>query len=104
MICSYESDYCKNHVHCNTCGQHIISEATVIANNVYLDRNFKFDIGGLSYSKTAEEEMEEKRKVSLAVDYLRALGVNAVTEDGYYRASYNILNDLGESLSKNGIR
>lgn len=56
----------------------------------------------LSYNKTFEEEMEEKRKVSIAECYLESLGVKVKTDMyDYYRHTYDILLDLGEYLDKN---
>lgn len=54
----------------------------------------------LSYNKTFEEEMEEKRKLELAITHLEGLGVEVVSEYGFYRHIYNVLKDLGECLDK----
>lgn len=54
----------------------------------------------LSYNKTFEEEMEEKRKMDLAISHLEGLGVEVVSEYGFYRNIYNVLKDLGECLDK----
>lgn len=56
--------------------------------------------GDLSYNKTFEEEMEEKRKLDLAINHLEGLGVEVVSEYGFYRNIYNVLKDLGECLDK----
>lgn len=55
---------------------------------------------GLEYNKTFEEEMEEKRKMNLAISHLEGLGVEVVSEYGFYRNIYNVLKDLGECLDK----
>ena len=73
---------------------------TSISTNAYTDRNFKLDLGELAYSKTFEEEMEEKRKIELAISHLEGLGVEVVSEYGFYRNIYNVLKDLGECLDK----
>ena len=55
----------------------------------------------ITYTKTFEEEMEEKRKVSIAENYLEGLSIKVKTDMyGYYRHTYDILLDLGEYLSK----
>ena len=54
----------------------------------------------LVYSKTFEEEMDEQRRVSLAENYLRSLGIEVKTDYGYYRNTYDVLKDLGEYWSK----
>jgi hypothetical protein len=72
-----------------------------ISNNKYLDQSFKLNLGDLVYSKTFEEEMEEKRKIELAISHLEGLGVEVKSEYGYYRNIYNVLKDLGECLDKN---
>jgi hypothetical protein len=72
-----------------------------ISNNKYLDQSFKLNLGDLVYSKTFEEEMEEKRKIKLAISHLEGLGVEVKSEYGYYRNIYNVLKDLGECLDKN---
>ena len=56
--------------------------------------------GDLVYNKTFEEEMEEKRKMELAISHLEELGVEVVSEYGFYRNIYNVLKDLGECLDK----
>lgn len=60
---------------------------------------FKLDTS-LTYSKTFEEEMEEQRKIELAISHLEALGVEVRIEYGGYRNIYNVLKDLGECLDK----
>jgi hypothetical protein len=72
-----------------------------ISGNKYLDQSFKLNLGDLAYSKTFEEEMEEERKIALAISYLEGLGVEVKSEYGYYRNIYNVLKDLGECLDKN---
>lgn len=54
----------------------------------------------LEYNKTFEEEMEEQRKMNLAISHLEGLGVEVVSEYGFYRNIYNVLKDLGECLDK----
>ena len=71
-----------------------------ISSNKYLDRSFKLNLGDLVYNKTFEEEMEEKRKIELAINHLEGLGVEVVSEYGYYRNIYSVLKDLGECLDK----
>jgi len=72
-----------------------------ISSNKYSDRSFKLNLGELVYSKTYEEEMEEKRKVAIAEGYLENLGIKVRTDMyDYYRNTYDILLDLGEYLSK----
>ena len=71
-----------------------------ISSNKYSDRSFKLNLGDLVYSKTYEEEMEEKRKMELAISHLEGLGVEVVSEYGFYRNIYNVLKDLGECLDK----
>lgn len=73
---------------------------TSISTNTYTDRNFKLDLGELVYNKTFEEEMEEQRKIELAISHLEGLGVEVVSEHGFYRNIYNVLKDLGECLDK----
>ena len=73
---------------------------TSISTNTYTDRNFKLDLGELVYNKTFEEEMEEQRKIELAISHLEELGVEVVSEYGFYRNIYNVLKDLGECLNK----
>lgn len=72
-----------------------------ISSNKYSDRSFKLNLGDLVYSKTYEEEMEEKRKMELAIRHLEGLGVEVVSEYGHYRNIYNVLKDLGECLDRN---
>lgn len=72
-----------------------------ISGNKYLDQSFKLNLGDLAYSKTFEEEMEEERKIALAISHLERLGVEVVSEYGIYRNIYNVLKDLGECLDKN---
>ena len=70
-----------------------------ISNNEYKDRKLNLNLTELVYNKTFEEEMEEKRKVSIAEGYLEGLGVKVRTDMyGYYRNTYDILLDLGEYL------
>lgn len=57
--------------------------------------------GTLTYSETADNEIDRQRKVLSAVNYLESLGIKVRTEYGYYRNTYDILRDLGEYLSKN---
>ena len=72
-----------------------------ISSNVYSKKSYKLNLGELVYSKTFEEEMEEKRKVAIAEGYLEGLGVKVKTDMyDYYRNTYDILLDLGEYLSK----
>ena len=72
-----------------------------ISSDKYLDRSFKMNLEDLVYSKTYEEEMEEKRKIKLAISHLEKLGVEVVSKYGYYRNIYNVLKDLGECLDRN---
>lgn len=72
---------------------------TSISTNTYPDRNFKLDLE-LVYNKTFEEEMEERRKIELAISHLEGLGVEVVSEYGFYRNIYNVLKDLGEYLDE----
>ena len=60
-------------------------------------KEYKLD---LVYNKTYEEEMEEKRKLELAINYLEGFGIEVVSEYGHYRNIYNVLKDLGEYLDK----
>ena len=71
-----------------------------ISSNKYSDRSFKLNLGELVYNKTFEEEMEERRKIELAISHLEGLGVEVVSEYGFYRNIYNVLKDLGECLDK----
>ena len=70
---------------------------TSISSNAYPAREYKLD---LVYNKTYEEEMEEKRKLELAINYLEGFGIEVVSEYGHYRNIYNVLKDLGEYLDK----
>ena len=54
----------------------------------------------LEYNKTFEEEMEEQRKMNLAISHLEEFGVEVVSKYGFYRNIYNVLKDLGECLDK----
>ena len=75
-----------------------------ISGNEYKERSIKLNFDELTYNKTFEEEMEERRKVSIAESYLEGFGVKVKTDMyGYYRNTYNILLDLGEYLSKSNI-
>lgn len=69
-----------------------------VSSNKYSDQSFKLNLGDLVYSKTFEEEMEEQRKIELAIGHLEGLGVEVKSEYGYYRNIYNVLKDLGECL------
>ena len=72
-----------------------------VSSNIYTKKSYKLNLGELVYSKTYEEEMEEKRKVAIAEGYLENLGVKVRTDMyDYYRNTYDILLDLGEYLSK----
>lgn len=75
-----------------------------ISNNKYSERSFKLNLNELAYNKTFEEEMEEKRKMELAISHLEGLGVEVVSEYGHYRNIYNVLKDLGECLDKKNNR
>lgn len=70
---------------------------TSISSNAYPAKEYKLD---LIYNKTYEEEMEEKRKLELAINYLEGFGIEVVSEYGHYRNIYNVLKDLGECLDK----
>lgn len=72
-----------------------------ISSNIYPVKSYKLNLDELVYNKTFEEEMEEKRKIELAINHLEGLGVEVVSEYGYYRNIYNVLKDLGECLDKN---
>lgn len=72
-----------------------------ISSNVYLKKSYKLNLDELAYNKTFEEEMEEQRKIELAISHLEGLGVEVVSEYGHYRNIYNVLKDLGECLDKN---
>ena len=71
-----------------------------ISNSEYSERSFKLNLGDLIYNKTFEEEMEEQRKIKLAISHLEGLGVEVESEYGHYRNIYNVLKDLGECLDK----
>lgn len=60
-----------------------------ISSNVYPAKEYKLDL-------TYEEEMEEKRKLELAINFLEGFGIEVVSEYGHYRNIYNVLKDLGE--------
>lgn len=87
MNCKYETDWCKNHVHCSTCSH--FEE---------LDLNLGMT---LAYSKTPEQEIEEQLMVDTAESYLESLGIKVKTNYGYYRNIGDILKDFGAYLSKN---
>ena len=72
-----------------------------ISSNKYSDQSFKLNLGDLVYSKTFKEEMEEQRKIELAISHLEGLGVEVTSKYGHYRNIYNVLKDLGECLDKN---
>ena len=72
-----------------------------ISSNKYVERDLNINLGDLAYNKTFEEEMEEKRKLDLAISHLERLGVEVVSEYGFYRNIYNVLKDLGECLDRN---
>ena len=72
-----------------------------ISSNKYVEKNLNLNLENLTYNKTFEEEMEEKRKLDLAISHLERLGVEVVSEYGFYRNIYNILKDLGECLDRN---
>lgn len=72
-----------------------------ISSNKCSDQSFKLNLGDLVYNKTFEEEMEEKRKLDLAISHLEGLGVEVVSKYGHYRNIYNVLKDLGECLDRN---
>lgn len=71
-----------------------------ISSNIYPVKSYKLNLDELAYNKTFEEEMEEKRKIELAISHLEGLGVEVVSEYGFYRNIYNVLKDLGECLDK----
>lgn len=71
-----------------------------ISSNIYPVKSYKLNLDDLAYNKTFEEEMEEKRKIELAISHLEGLGVEVVSEYGFYRNIYNVLKDLGECLDK----
>lgn len=72
-----------------------------ISSNKYVERDLELNLGDLVYNKTFEEEMEEKRKLDLAINHLEGLGVEVVSKYGFYRNIYNVLKDLGECLDRN---
>ena len=72
-----------------------------ISSNKYVERDLKLNLGDLAYNKTFEEEMEEKRKLDLAINHLEGLGVEVVSKYGFYRNIYNVLKDIGECLDRN---
>ena len=56
----------------------------------------------LVYTKSFEQEMEEKQMVLAAELWLEGKGIKVKTDMyGYYRNTWDILKDLGEYLSKN---
>lgn len=57
-------------------------------------------LNSLCYNKTPEEELEEKRKLNLAVTFLENFNIKVKSEYGFYRNIYDILKDLGERLDK----
>ena len=57
----------------------------------------------LKYTKTFEEEQEERSRVATAEYYLKRFGVETKTDYGYYRNTYDILKDLGEYLIEANI-
>lgn len=57
-------------------------------------------LDSLCYNKTPEEELEEKRKLNLAITFLESFGIEVKSEYGFYRNIYNVLKDLGEHLDK----
>ena len=70
--------------------------------NEYPNEKYEFKLDtSLAYNKTFEEEMEEQRKIELAISHLEGLGVEVKSEYGFYRNIYNVLKDLGECLDKN---
>lgn len=71
-----------------------------ISSNEYKNRELNLTLTDLVYNKTFEEEMEEQRKLNLAISHLEGLGVEVVSEYGFYRNIYNVLKDLGECLDK----
>ena len=71
-----------------------------ISDSKYSERSFKLNLGDLAYNKTFEEEMEEKRKIELAISHLEGFGVEVKSEYGHYRNIYSVLKDLGECLDR----
>jgi len=97
----YMSYYCTKEMKAcefaNVYGHCNVTACTKINRN-----NMQFLDTSISYNKTFEEELEEKRKVAIAEGYLEGLGVKIKTDMyGYYRNTWDILLDLGEYLSKN---
>lgn len=79
---------------------HAIHDTMFIKANKVNDSDSILD-NSLAYSKTPEEEFEEQRKVLLAENYLKSLGIKVRTDMyGYYRHTYDILLDLAEYLSE----
>ena len=78
---------------------HAISDTMFIKSNVVNNTSSLLDCS-LTYSKTFEEEMEEQRKMELAISHLESLGVEVRIKYGGYRNIYNVLKDLGECLDK----
>jgi hypothetical protein len=72
-----------------------------ISSNVYPVKSYKLNLDELTYSKTFEEAMEEKRKMELAISHLEGLGVEVVSEYGHYRNIYNVLKDNSDVLHCN---
>ena len=72
-----------------------------ISSNTYTERNYKFDFTKLEYTKTPEQENEERLMAATARCYLESLGIKVSTEYGHYRDTYDIMKDFGEWLSKN---
>ena len=73
-----------------------------ISSNVYTKKSYKLDLDSLTYSKSFEEEMEERAIVATAEAWLEARGIKVKTDlYGYYRNTWDILKDFGEWLSKN---
>ena len=72
-----------------------------ISSNKYSERNYKIDFTKLEYTKTPEQENEERLMAATARCYLESLGIKVSTEYGHYRDTYDIMKDFGEWLSKN---
>jgi hypothetical protein len=71
-----------------------------MSSNVYTKKSYKLDLDtDLVYNKTYEEEMEEQRKLQLAIDFFESRGVEVVSKYGHYRNIYNVLKDFGEYLN-----
>jgi len=77
-----------------------MSSISSISSDKYVERALDLNFGVLAYDQTFEEEMEEKRKLDLAINHLEELGVEVVSKYGFYRNIYNVLKDLGECLDK----